>query len=55
MKWLVMVRVTVERVYEVEAEDEKEARDASVYETPISEIDVDEETLSIVPMKERAS
>jgi hypothetical protein len=50
-KWLVTVQVTVERVYEVEAPDEKAAMDASVDAIPTSETDIDSETRSVVEVR----
>lgn len=46
--WTVTTRATVERVYEVEAADAKAARDASVNSSPVSETDLDEETIEIL-------
>lgn len=55
MKWLVTTRVTIERLYRVDGSDAKEAEANSCDAFPISEFDVNEETMSIVPMDEAKS
>ena len=47
-KWRVKTQATVYRIYEVEAENQKEAEDKSVDSDMLETEDVWEETLSIV-------
>lgn len=49
MKYFVIVRATVERVYEVDADNEKDAIEASTRAAPDSETEIDAETVSVKP------
>lgn len=51
--WIVRTRATVERIYEVEADNEKSALKASVNQRADFEECIQEETLSIAPAGDR--
>lgn len=49
MKYQVRTRVVINRIYIVEAADEKAAISESTFSIPVDEIDLEEETLSVQP------
>lgn len=52
MKYIVQTRLTVERTYEVDASDPKDAIAKSVDALPVHEEEFDEQTLSALPAVE---